>query len=129
VRLKPDHVLAHYSLGVALYVSGRQSEAVEHFRRVLELAPRGALLAGNSHFFLGVILMTEPGRLSDALFELTEAVRLKPNDAEAHTKLGEALERSGRVAEARAQFETAVLLGPNYAPAREGLAKVVRRSR
>jgi hypothetical protein len=129
VRLKPDHVLAHYSLGVALYVSGRQSEAVEHFRRVLELKPGGTLLTGNSHFFLGVILMSEPGRLDDALSELTEAVRVKPDDVEARTKFGEALERVGHLAEARAQFETAVRLGPNYAPAREDLARVMKRGR
>ena len=93
VRLKPDHVLAHYSLAVALYVSGRRSESVEHFRRVLDLKPRGTLLVGNSHFFLGAVLMTEPGRLNDALAELTEAARLKPDDPEVRSKLDEVREQ------------------------------------
>lgn len=98
VRLKPDHVRAHYSLGVALFVSGRMAEAVPHFRRVLELAPGTPLLAGTSHYFLGAILMNAPGQLDAARLELEEAVRLKPNDEEARTKLGEVLQRLGRPA-------------------------------
>ncbi|MBI3568582.1 MAG: tetratricopeptide repeat protein [Gemmatimonadetes bacterium] len=90
IRLKPDHVLAHYSLGVALYVTGRRPEAVEHFRRVLRLARGNGLLVANSHFFLGAILMDEPGRLDEAIAELEEALRMKPGDAEVTGRLDEA---------------------------------------
>jgi protein O-mannosyl-transferase len=89
VRLKPDHVRAQYSLALALFLSGREAESEPHFRRVLELAPGSALLAGNSHFFLGEILMKEPRRLSEARVELEEARRLKPDDPEVRQKLGE----------------------------------------
>jgi Flp pilus assembly protein TadD len=37
--------------------------------------------------------MTEPGRLNDALAELTEAARLKPDDPEVRSKLDEVREQ------------------------------------
>jgi tetratricopeptide (TPR) repeat protein len=96
IRIKPDHFLAHYSAGVALYLTGRPAEAAPHFGRVLELAPKNVYLSGTSHYFLGTILMAEPGRLREALAELQEAVRLRPDDAEARTRLAEVLEKIGR---------------------------------
>lgn len=90
IRLKPDHVRAHYSLGVAFYVKERPDEAVREFRRVLALAAPSSFLAANSHLLLGTILMKEPGKLGEALVELEEAARLKPADPEASTRLTEA---------------------------------------
>jgi Tfp pilus assembly protein PilF len=97
VRLKPDHLTAHYSLGVAYYETGRPVEATVQFRRVLELAKPGSLLAANSHLLIGVILTNTPGRLDDALAELEEAARLKPGDPEATARLAEARALAARV--------------------------------
>jgi tetratricopeptide (TPR) repeat protein len=89
IRLKPDHLLAHYSLGVALYVTGRPLDAIAHFRRVLELSHGQTLIVANSHFLLGAILAAVPGRLSEATAQLEEALRMKPNDPEVVAKLAE----------------------------------------
>lgn len=96
IRIKPDHFLAHYSAGVALYLTGRPAEAVPHFHRVLELAQKNVYLSGTSHYFLGAILMSESGRLPEARAELREAVRLRPDDAEARAKLAEVEAKIGR---------------------------------
>ena len=93
IRIKPDHFLAHFSAGVALYTLGRTAEAVPHFRRVLELAPGNAYLAGTSHYFIGAILMADPQRWAEARRELEEAVRLRPDDLEARSRLVEVLAR------------------------------------
>ncbi len=96
VRLKPDHARAHYGLGLALFLSGRGPEAIEHFEKAIQYAPNSALIAGNSHFFLGEILMEMPNRLPDAIAHLREAVRMKPGDAESRDALAAALKKAGR---------------------------------
>ena len=124
LRLKPDHARAHYSLGVALYLSDRGAEAVPHFESALGLEPGNPPLVALSHFFLGEIFLATPGRLPDALSHLAEEVRLRPDDPEGQNGLGEALWKSGRASEARTQFETALRLKPDYVAARENLVKL-----
>ncbi|MDA1082058.1 MAG: tetratricopeptide repeat protein [Gemmatimonadetes bacterium] len=96
IRLKSDHLQAHYSLGVALFVTGRRADAVAPFRRVLELSGGQSLVAANSHYFIGTILTDEPGRLDEAIAELEQAVQMKPDDGEARANLAAALERKAR---------------------------------
>lgn len=91
VRLKPDHVMANYSLGVALYVTGRRADAAAPFRRVIALSgAKPSLMVSNSHLLLGAVLMDTPGGNAEAIRELELAARLKPGDAEASAKLAEA---------------------------------------
>jgi hypothetical protein len=96
IRLKPDHARAHYGLGVALYLSGRAPESIEHFEAAIHLEPKNALIAGNSHYFLGVILSEMPGRLEDAIAHLEAAVKMKPDDPESRSALNAALKKQGR---------------------------------
>ena len=93
VRLKPDHNRAHYNLGVALFLSGRGPEAIEHFERAIQYAPDNALIAGTSHYFIGVILTNAPGRLDEAIANLQTAVKMRPDDAESRSALDIALRR------------------------------------
>jgi tetratricopeptide (TPR) repeat protein len=124
LRLKPDHARAHYSLGVALFLSDRGREAIDHFDSALRLEPGNPPLVANSHYFLGVILTNTPGRLPDAIGHLEEALRLRPDDPERYNALGEAQVKEGRVAEAKANFEAALRIKPDYATASENLRKV-----
>jgi tetratricopeptide (TPR) repeat protein len=88
---KPDHVMANYSLGVALYVTGRRSEAVPRFRRVIALSGnKPSLMVANSHLLLGAVLMDTNATADEGLRELETAVRLKPGDAEATAMLAAA---------------------------------------
>jgi tetratricopeptide (TPR) repeat protein len=91
LRLKPDHLMANYSLGVALYVTGRRAEAVPRFRRVIALSgTKPSLMVTNSHLLLGEVLLDTPGSIVEAIHELEIAVRLRPGDPEAVSKLAEA---------------------------------------
>ena len=67
LRLKPQHERAHYNLGVALFLSGRGPEAIDHFEKAMKYAPNNPLIAGFSHDFIGVIYTSMPGRLPDAI--------------------------------------------------------------
>lgn len=94
LRVKPNHARAHYSLAVDEYLTGRPLDAVPHFEQVLVLEPGNVLLAANSHLLLGKILMHVAGRLPEAVRHLQEAVRLRPDDAEARDALGVAVQRT-----------------------------------
>ena len=54
-------------------------------------------------------------RTADAVSEFREAVRLKPDLAEAHGNLAIIYAKQGRIAEARTAYATAVRLRPDLA--------------
>jgi Flp pilus assembly protein TadD len=63
----------------------------------------------------------EQGRVADAVAEYQEAIRLQPDNPEAHCNLGLSLQRLNRVAEARQHFEEALRLRPGHPEARRAL--------
>jgi protein O-mannosyl-transferase len=67
-----------------------------------------------AHLKLGTAL-SHQGRLDEAIRELQEAVRLKPDDSDSRNNLGAALGRQGKLEEAISQFQQAVRLAPNDA--------------
>ena len=72
------------------------------------------------HYNLGVAL-AKGGRMEAAIGHYQEALRLKPDWAEAYNNLGNALYQRGRTAEAIRQFQEALRLKPDYAEARKNL--------
>jgi len=66
---------------------------------------------------LGNALLRLPGRSAEAIYQLGEALRLDPNQAEAHVNLGNALNVAGRMPEAMARYEEALRLRPDLAEA------------
>jgi tetratricopeptide (TPR) repeat protein len=57
----------------------------------------------------------DKGRIDEAIRQFQEALRLKPDDANAHYNLGAALGAMGQYDEAIPQFQTAIRLKPNDA--------------
>lgn len=77
---------------------------------------------------LGAVLEKIPGRRSEAIAQLEEAIRLKPDYAEAYDDLGVALEElPGRLGGAVADFEEAIRLKPDYADAHYDLGNALSR--
>ena len=81
----------------------------------------GAWMARNN---LGGLL-NQQGRYAEALPHLTEALRLKPDFADAHNNLGDALTGLSRLDEAVEQFGKALALRPNYLEAHFNLARAL----
>jgi len=74
-----------------------------------------------AHNNLGVYF-TEKASWGEAIAHLEEAVRLKPDQADAHNNLGNALSKvSGKSAEAISEFETALRLDPRMTEAHANL--------
>jgi len=63
----------------------------------------------------------QSGRLPEAIAELNEALRLRPDYVEAHNNLGNALLQSGRIDEAIVEYEEVLRLRPDNVAARGNL--------
>jgi tetratricopeptide (TPR) repeat protein len=66
----------------------------------------------HAHFALGVAYMNEP-RISEAISELREAIRLNPSHVFAHANLGQIFNYLNRPKEARVQVQLALRLNPH----------------
>jgi protein O-mannosyl-transferase len=135
LQINPESASAHSDLGSALAKSGRTAEAIAEFQEALRLKPGSALIAENlrkaqledgshgaeKHYNSGVDLL-KAGRPGEAVAEFVEALRIKPEYAEAEDNLGIALTQiPGREAEARGHFAAAVRLDPQSAKAHYNL--------
>jgi Flp pilus assembly protein TadD len=67
-------------------------------------------------------------RYDEAISNLHEAVRIKPDYAEAWTNLGNALFQTRRFPEAADAFAKALSINPNLEPAQRGLQAARSRS-
>ena len=74
-----------------------------------------------AHSILGVVLFGQ-GQTNAGINELTTAIRLEPNYAEAHGNLGFVWLNLGQTDAAMREFQTAIRLMPKFAEAHRGLA-------
>ncbi len=80
-----------------------------------------------AHHILGVTLFQE-AKVSEAIQQYEQALRLYPDYPKAHLNLGIALEQTGRVPEAIEQYEQALRLNPDYVKAHYNLAVALERA-
>jgi tetratricopeptide (TPR) repeat protein len=73
-------------------------------------------VAWMAHNNLGNVL-TDRGKLPEAIQHLEQSIQLKPDNAEAYFNLGNALARQGKLSEAIQYYEQAIQIKPNYAAA------------
>ena len=65
--------------------------------------------------------LAKAGRTEEAIHQFQEAIRMRPDLAEAHNGLGVVLYQQGHVDEAIRQFQEAIRLKPDYADAYNNL--------
>jgi len=78
-----------------------------------------------AHNNLGILRL--PGHLDEGVALFEEALRLKPDYAEAHNNLGHALELQGRIGEALAHYREALRVYPDYFEAHSNLGVALQR--
>src|SRR4029079_16705176 len=85
-----------------------------------------AVTTGNhiAHTNLGLEL-AQRGDAKAAIEHFNEAIRSKPNFAEAHNALGVSLLHEGRVQEATAEYMQAIAIKPAYAEPHSNLAMIL----
>ncbi len=72
-------------------------------------------------------ILSQKGRIDEAIAEFRKALEIRPNDVEANNSLGTALLQRGQVDEAMAHFQKALELQPNNAVTHDNLGVVLLR--
>jgi tetratricopeptide (TPR) repeat protein len=122
-RFAPEARRTWFERGVRAEEAGHLDEAVDAYRRALEIGE----LESETLFNLGNALYAQ-GELAEAVECLRGATRLDPDYAEAWNNLGNALAECGRLEEALSAFRRALLCEPEYADAHYNLAETLAQS-
>jgi tetratricopeptide (TPR) repeat protein len=120
LTVSADIPMVHNNLGNALFLSGRQEEALTHYQEALRLQPAYP----EAHNNLGVAL-AHLGHPDQAIQHYVEALRLWPAYPTAHYNLGDILYKLGRYGEAANQYRIAWKLRPGYSQAVFNLGNVL----
>jgi tetratricopeptide (TPR) repeat protein len=104
----PDCWMAHSNLGTLLYNQGHIEEAMEHYRKAIQLNPNNCDDLNN----LGLTLADE-GRFDEAIENYYKAIQIKPDYSDALSNLGVALVVQGRFDEAIENIRKAIQIKPN----------------
>lgn len=112
-----DVPLLWANLGAALLVHGRLEEAIDAYRRALELNPSWNGLRGD----LALVLFTR-GRFTEAVAERRRMAELEPDSAEQLNDLGTALYAAGELEDAIDVYERAAMLRPEWSVPLENAA-------
>ncbi len=129
LELDPTYTDARYNLASMEAAGGQWQPAADDFKRVLREAPAN----GKARQHLGEVLylwgddFAQSGNFEQAALRYREALGERPDDAELHTSLGEALAQLARLTEAQAEFEAALRINPNFQPAKRALAAIQHR--
>jgi len=93
IDLKPDYAIAHDNLALVLIQTGREDEAIEHIKRVLEISgqmpPALRPRVDKAHNLFGRVLM-QRNRPREAAEHFRAALRFNPNLEEARQNLARA---------------------------------------
>ncbi|MFQ5881045.1 MAG: tetratricopeptide repeat protein [Candidatus Methylomirabilales bacterium] len=110
----PRDLNAHFELGQLYALDGKISEAIQEYRKVIEIAPDHE----TAYFNLG-LLYHRSGQLENAIQAFREVLRLNPKDLPTHINLGVAYRdrRAELLREEIEVLEAAVKLRPDYAEA------------
>jgi tetratricopeptide (TPR) repeat protein/2-polyprenyl-3-methyl-5-hydroxy-6-metoxy-1,4-benzoquinol methylase len=102
--------------GIMSHRSGRIDEAIQWYRKSLEVNPENTTALSN----MGFALQTK-GNLDEAIACLQKAISIKPDFVEAHSNLGNALKDQGELDEAVISFQKAISIKPDFAEAHSNL--------
>jgi len=108
---------------VVLAFTARTRSQVRHWENSVSLWKQTANATDNNYSAyncLGAALIAQ-GRFEEGIAQLSKALGIKPDYAEAYINLGDAMARQGRLDEARAHFSTALKIDPDYVEAMTNL--------
>ena len=120
LQQNPRCWMAHYNVGIVLSEKGEADQAIDHYRRAVDLRPDYA----EAHYNLGRLL-AEKGQVDDAIAHYERAVAINPADAEAQNNLGVTLFGIGRADDAIVHYQKALEIRPDYAEASCNLASAL----
>jgi tetratricopeptide (TPR) repeat protein len=122
LSLTPDAASVHNDLANALKGQGKLEEAVEHYRRAIELRPDDAYAYSNLGACYGDL-----GRYEEAIKVLNEAIKYDPRLANAYTNLGYVCGKAGLGEKEIEAYKTAITVKPTSFEAHYNLGCVYEK--
>jgi tetratricopeptide (TPR) repeat protein len=123
----PTYVRALDRLALCYEALGRNEEALEYFTKAIEITESESSPWAWPALNLGTLLI-QMGEAEGAEGYLRRAIRIDPKFAQAHYRLGIALEKLERFEESAESLQRAASLDPEYPDPHWALARVLRRS-
>ena len=109
IEAAPGSPDVHYNLAISYRKQENLDDALDHYRKVLDIDPHYA----EAHNNLGLLLEGQ-GEVELAIGHYREAARLKDRDARSRFNLGNALLAVKQVGEALTHLNAAIRLDPNW---------------
>jgi tetratricopeptide (TPR) repeat protein len=122
VSLDPQQPAAFVNLARALEAKGDFDNAIDSYRRALQVRPGDPVVRLS---LANLLYRPEVNRLVDAAAEYEAYLNLAPDDANAHAALGFVYGELSRYDEAKRQFQAALKLEPGNAQARQGMQRLL----
>ncbi len=119
-------VRAYDNLGLCYEALNQQEEAIQHYRKAVDLNQRAASKSAWPPLNLAILLRTR-GETKEAETLLREAVSYDGGLAQAHYQLGVLLEQETRLDDAVSELTRAVDRDSEYAEPHYALARIYRR--
>lgn len=124
IRSVPGNADLYVFLGSHEYKAGKYQEAIESFRKAVELDPR----SDPAHYGLGLALLKkDPRNGAEAVREYKAALRFNPRNARAYFELGVLAAQENDLAAAADDLERAIQLQPDSAELYGELGRVYER--
>jgi tetratricopeptide (TPR) repeat protein len=117
-----DNYMPHNNLGLALADRGRFLDAIDHYKKALEINPR----FGKTYNNLGLAL-NELGRYDEAFRCFSRALKINPGSGDVHTNLGAVLIAQGKLDEAIENLSRALVINPNSVSALNNMGLALAR--
>ena len=122
VRKSPNKFRPHYNLGVAFQQAGRYKEAVESYKRAIQLKGGPNKIRTESTYFKSVdaefynnlgVVYRKLEQYPDAIQSYLQAIRMKPDYPDPYNNLGLAYYATDKLQEAIEAFRKAIFLKPH----------------
>jgi Flp pilus assembly protein TadD len=119
----PDCSMAYNNLGSLLYDQGHMEEAMEYYRKAIQIDPN------NCEAFINLgIAFAARGESDKAIESYRRAIQIHPNDCDTLNNLGSTLAREGRIDQAIKNYRQAIQINPNHCSALNNLALLLAAS-
>jgi tetratricopeptide (TPR) repeat protein len=126
IELDPTMARAYDNLGLCYFYQNQNEQAVENYRKAIELQKASAHPSAWPNLNLAITLQFL-NQLAEAQANLREAIRLDPGFAKAHFQLGTVLESLEEPKAALEELQEAARIDPTYAEPHMALARLYHK--
>lgn len=121
IAADPGHDIAWQQAGLALHSTGQFGPAVDHLRRAVELDPDD----WSNHANFAVVARSFPELLPEARLAALHAVRMAPDEADAHFVVGLVAQDQRDARTAETAYRQALTIDPQHAHAHNNLGTML----